>query len=106
MPRPSGGADSSTSPAGLRTVRPGDLSTTGRRCPRIRAGCPQKRVPEPVQVRTAEEVQSREDWVAERPATPTTRRSVGVDQLADRGDLAAQLVVDGALAGDLVAGVE
>ena len=30
--------------------------------------------------------------------------SVGVDQLADRGDLAAQLVVDGALARDLVAG--
>ena len=31
---------------------------------------------------------------------------VGVDQLADGGDLAAQLVVDGDLAGDLVAGVE
>jgi hypothetical protein len=33
-------------------------------------------------------------------------RLVRVDQLADRGDLAPQLIVDGRLAGDLVAGME
>src|SRR6188472_1655118 len=32
--------------------------------------------------------------------------SVGVDQLADRGDLSAQLIVDGGFAGDLVARVQ
>src|SRR6476646_3411943 len=36
----------------------------------------------------------------------TATRSVGVDQLPDRGDLAAQLVVDGDLTIDLVAGVQ
>src|SRR6185369_7180800 len=45
------------------------------------------------------------------PRLPHTRaarppRSVGVDQLADRRDLAAKLVVAGRFAGDLVAGVE
>ena len=42
-----------------------------------------------------------------RAARPSpTAGSVGVDQLADRGDLAAQLVVRARFAGDLVAGVE
>jgi hypothetical protein len=33
-------------------------------------------------------------------------RSVGVDQLSDGGNLPPQLIVDGRLAGDLVAGME
>jgi hypothetical protein len=44
---------------------------------------------------------------SQSPATPFgATGSVGVDQLADGGDLTAELVVDSGFAGDLVAGME
>jgi len=73
-----------------------EMSTTTPGCPPNRPGYPHG------------PKNPRADGVPEVRLGPrrASDRSVGVDQLADRGNLPPELIVDGRLAGDLVAGMK